>query len=166
MIKEIEHHPLKPIEISLGNFIDSMGKVEIVTGIVKLDDGSFQIAHNGWGAGTSFIPEGVLYETRPILLTEEWKVCLGIEKFDKLPKWVKYVHQAQNYFTWALEINLLEVMNWDLLPKDGNESNEIPHEVSKVKCDLCEKEWIAVRPEGLDKLECPNCGNIVNFDDV
>lgn len=38
-----------------------------------------------------------------------------------------------------------------------------PHEASKVKCDLCGKEWVAVRPEGLIKLECPNCSGINYF---
>lgn len=41
-----------------------------------------------------------------------------------------------------------------------------PHEVSTVKCDLCGKEWIAVRPEGLTELECPNCENMVQFENV
>ena len=36
-------------------------------------------------------------------------------------------------------------------------------EVSQVKCDLCSKEWTAVRPLGTEKLECPNCENIVYF---
>ena len=40
------------------------------------------------------------------------------------------------------------------------------HEVSKVKCDLCGKEWVAVRPGGLAKLECPNCGNITHFENI
>lgn len=41
-----------------------------------------------------------------------------------------------------------------------------PHEVSKVQCDLCNYQWIAVRPEGLTKLECPNCSNMVQFENV
>jgi len=41
-----------------------------------------------------------------------------------------------------------------------------PYEVSKIKCDLCNKEWVAVRTKGLTKLECPNCGNMVNFENV
>lgn len=41
-----------------------------------------------------------------------------------------------------------------------------PHEVSKVKCDLCGFGWIAVRPEGLEKLECPNCANMVYFENI
>jgi len=41
-----------------------------------------------------------------------------------------------------------------------------PHEASKVKCDLCSYEWIAVRPEGLIKLECPNCENMVHFENI
>ena len=39
-------------------------------------------------------------------------------------------------------------------------------EVSKVKCDLCGHEWVAVRPEGVLRLECPNCGNIANFENI
>lgn len=39
-----------------------------------------------------------------------------------------------------------------------------PHEVSNVKCDTCNYGWLAVRPEGLTKLECPNCGLICSFD--
>lgn len=48
----------------------------------------------------------------------------------------------------------------------GGKKKKDPHEVSKVKCDLCGKEWIAVRPEGLTKLECPNCENMVQFENV
>ena len=47
----------------------------------------------------------------------------------------------------------------------GKEVNE-PHEVSLVKCDLCGFEWIAVRPLGLDKLECKQCGNMVHFENI
>lgn len=50
--------------------------------------------------------------------------------------------------------------------QDFNFKKKDPHEVSKVKCDLCGKEWIAVRPEGLTKLECPNCENMVQFENV
>lgn len=39
-------------------------------------------------------------------------------------------------------------------------------ESSKVKCDLCNREWIAVRPEGIDRLECPNCHNIASFENI
>lgn len=39
-------------------------------------------------------------------------------------------------------------------------------EVSQVKCDLCSKEWTAVRPLGTEKLECPNCENIVYFENI
>ena len=38
------------------------------------------------------------------------------------------------------------------------------HEVSKVECYLCAYEWIAVRPDGTKKLECPLCGNITSFE--
>lgn len=41
-----------------------------------------------------------------------------------------------------------------------------PHEVSTVKCDLCGFEWVAVRPLGLDKLECKQCRNMVHFENI
>jgi formate dehydrogenase maturation protein FdhE len=41
-----------------------------------------------------------------------------------------------------------------------------PHEASRVKCNLCTYEWIAVRPLGLTELECPNCENITGFENV
>jgi len=33
-----------------------------------------------------------------------------------------------------------------------------------VVCDLCGHEWVAVYHEDCDKLECPNCENMVYFD--
>jgi len=108
--------PLHPIDICMGNFIESMGKVEMVTGIMTMQDGTYQIAHLGWHKGTSLLPDDVFVSTIPIPLTNEWKKCFGIDKY-KLPDWIKYVHECQNYFTWSLRINLHEIMNWDLLPK-------------------------------------------------
>ena len=40
------------------------------------------------------------------------------------------------------------------------------YEVSLVKCDLCSYTWVAVRPEGLIKLQCPNCNNISYFTNI
>lgn len=31
---------------------------------------------------------------------------------------------------------------------------------SRVKCDLCNHEWVAVYKCDCEKLECPNCRNI------
>jgi hypothetical protein len=56
-----------------------------------------------------------------------------------------------------------EILN---LPMSEQIENYDPHEVSKVQCDLCSHQWIAVRPEGLKRLECPNCGNLVTFENV
>lgn len=44
--------------------------------------------------------------------------------------------------------------------------NEDLWEASLVRCDLCSHEWVAVRPLGLEKLECPNCENMVYFENV
>lgn len=41
-----------------------------------------------------------------------------------------------------------------------------PHEASKVRCDLCNYEWLAVRPRGVLVLECPNCKNISSFENI
>jgi hypothetical protein len=102
----MDKEPLKPHDICLGNIIESMGQVEVVTGIIQEEKASFKIGHTGWNAGLGVIPDGVCYSTYPIPLTKEWKECFGIEKFDKLPEWIKYVHQVQNYFKWALQVNL------------------------------------------------------------
>lgn len=64
--------------------------------------------------------------------------------------------------------------DWDALGKQVKkilkEQHEYmfsdPHEVSQVKCDLCSREWTAVRPEGLTKLECPECGNMASFENI
>lgn len=35
---------------------------------------------------------------------------------------------------------------------------------SIVECDLCGYEWIAVFDPECEKLECPNCGNMVYYE--
>ena len=37
---------------------------------------------------------------------------------------------------------------------------------AKVKCDLCNYEWIAVYHKDSEKLECKNCGNMPHFEEV
>jgi hypothetical protein len=44
--------------------------------------------------------------------------------------------------------------------------NYHPHEVSKVECSVCKHSWVAVRQKGLQKLECPNCELMVDFENV
>lgn len=82
--------------------------------------------------------------------------------------------EAQNSLSQPIEENDYGSLNGcpfvycDKTPKCEGEcryAND-PHEVSKVKCDLCAKEWVAVRKEGLIELECPNCGNMVHFENV
>ncbi len=111
----MEREPLKPYEISLGNFIESMGKIEMVAEIVRREDNTFIIGHTGWNANDG-LPDGVLYSTYPIPLTDHWKVCFAIEKYE-LPEYIQYVHQVQQYFLLAFKRNLTETMDWDLLPR-------------------------------------------------
>jgi len=35
---------------------------------------------------------------------------------------------------------------------------------SEVKCDLCGHEWVASFLHGTERLECPNCENIVEYE--
>ena len=35
---------------------------------------------------------------------------------------------------------------------------------SKVKCDLCGREWIAVFHIDCEKLECPDCHNMAYYE--
>lgn len=44
--------------------------------------------------------------------------------------------------------------------------NYDPHEVSKVECCICKHSWVAVRPKGVERLECPNCKCMVDFENV
>jgi len=46
------------------------------------------------------------------------------------------------------------------------EKQEKGFEVSLTACDLCGHKWVAVRPEGLIKLEFPHCGNMVYFENI
>ena len=46
------------------------------------------------------------------------------------------------------------------------QKREIGHVASKVQCSLCSFYWIAVRPNGVEKLECPNCKNVCSYEDI
>lgn len=35
---------------------------------------------------------------------------------------------------------------------------------AKVECDICSHNWVAAYPEYADKLECPNCNQLANFE--
>lgn len=47
-----------------------------------------------------------------------------------------------------------------------NEDNKKVWRGAKVKCDLCNYEWIAVYHRDCDKLECTNCTNMSHFEEV
>lgn len=61
---------------------------------------------------------------------------------------------------------LLPEREEDFYPKNPQTSENDEHEYSKVKCDLCSYTWVAVRPAGIEKLECPNCNNICQFENL
>jgi ribosomal protein S27E len=34
----------------------------------------------------------------------------------------------------------------------------------RIKCDVCSNEWLAVYHNTSEKLECPNCENMVTYE--
>ena len=40
------------------------------------------------------------------------------------------------------------------------------YQASYVKCDICGYKWTAVRPEGTKTLECANCKQNCNFENL
>jgi hypothetical protein len=44
------------------------------------------------------------------------------------------------------------------------EDSKIEWNANQIKCDLCGHNWLGVYPEDIDRLECPNCNNMVMFE--
>ena len=71
----------------------------------------------------------------------EWlKITKGITKID-LEDLVSYIPEYEKYLA----------------------SIETGWTANYIECDLCSHKWISVYTAQLDKLECPNCTNIVTF---
>ena len=87
------------------------------------------------------------------------------EKYLGIATWVDDENIGEAFIQKNGDENLVFIADqWKLVSSEINHKD--PHEVSNVKCDLCGKEWLAVRPEGIIKLECPNCHNNVNFENI
>ena len=72
----------------------------------------------------------------------EWlKTTKGITKID-LEDLVGYIPEYEKYL----------------------EDNEEGWTANYIQCDLCSHKWTSVYPAELDRLECPNCNNMVMFD--
>jgi len=50
-----------------------------------------------------------------------------------------------------------------LIDKILNEQPEDEFMGGQIKCDLCGHDWVGVFYKESDKLECPNCGRMVNY---
>lgn len=62
-----------------------------------------------------------------------------------------------------ISLEALDGVNFtELVKKDDSDGTAY----GNVQCDICTHTWMAVRPEGLKTLECPNCGNMVRFTPV
>jgi len=46
------------------------------------------------------------------------------------------------------------------------EENEEIWTSDYIQCDLCNHKWTSVYPKELDRLECPNCSNMVMFEKI
>jgi hypothetical protein len=88
---------------------------------------------------------------------DEWrKNCIKEAK-------AKEAQQLKDFANWLQSST--EHLNHDFRDLvDEYLTNKDQHEVSKVKCDVCSYSWVAVRPLGLTKLECPNCGRLCSFE--
>lgn len=53
--------------------------------------------------------------------------------------------------------------DWTCEYKDVFDELEKRWAGGSVKCMICNHIWIAVYPDGIPKIECPNCGNMVSF---
>src|SRR5688572_6580667 len=101
----VTDEPIKPQDLSLGNFISCYGHTELVMGIVPRDNNTWWYVCHSATNQEGELPEDLLSKPYPIELTEEWRVALRIEKY-KLPDAIKYVHEAQNYLRWFAGVNL------------------------------------------------------------
>lgn len=108
----MEKPELKPKDLCLGNYIDCFGKIEVVTGVVPREQGDWFICHSGNHKLKSPIPKGIEFSGYPITLTSDWKKFLNVDKYE-FPIWVIYVHQAQNYMRWYLDMELSDNFNWE-----------------------------------------------------
>lgn len=104
---------LKPKDLQLGNFINAFGFIEMVMGLIPREDKTWYVNHTGWNSDKNKFIDGIEFSAYPISLTDNWKKCLKIDKYE-FPKWIEYVHQAQNYMKWYANVDLLEIMDWDL----------------------------------------------------
>jgi DNA-directed RNA polymerase subunit RPC12/RpoP len=74
----------------------------------------------------------------------EWlKKSKGINKID-LEDLVSYIPEYEKYL----------------------EDNDTTWRSDYIECDLCSHKWASVYPEELDRLECPNCNNMVMFEKI
>lgn len=110
---------IKPSDIQLGNFVEVLGKTEIVMGITPREDGTFFIHHSCDNQDNNPVTNGIEFRAYPISLDETWKKALNIDKY-LLPEWIKYVHEAQNYMKWYANVDLLPNVKWDIVPSKAN----------------------------------------------
>lgn len=72
-------------------------------------------------------------------------------------------HQSQSR---SYEYGQFELLGKDLTEKQIIELHEKGWLGNMVKCDLCAHEWVAVYHVDCDRLECPNCLNMVLFEEI
>ena len=49
---------------------------------------------------------------------------------------------------------------------NGDKINVHGWSVGLVECDICTHRWVGVRPANLTQLECPNCRQMAQFEEI
>jgi hypothetical protein len=101
---------------------------------------------------------GVWFDGEILLSENEQYPLLVLQVYDYLRS-LGFLIPFLNYTT-----DQIIEMKWAEYTNSGED--EGPWETSLVKCDLCSHEWVAVRPAGLEKLECPDCSNLAGFENI
>jgi DNA-directed RNA polymerase subunit RPC12/RpoP len=57
-----------------------------------------------------------------------------------------------------------EIDNEQYYNETFKKDNETEWSANYIQCDLCNHKWASVYPNELDRLECPNCSNMVMFE--
>lgn len=103
---------IRPYQISIGILISSWGKLEMVKGVTQTETG-FHVGHTGMHKHDDSIPDKVLYTCQGILLTDEWKRILKVDRV-YLPEQLKYVHQVQQWMILMYDTVITDTIDWQM----------------------------------------------------
>jgi len=88
---------MKSTELRIGNLVyDVSDRVEIIESVFS---GTLKVFVHSLSKET--LSEVLLSDIKPIPLTEEWLLRMkDNDNKTAFPDWIKYVHEAQNWYYW------------------------------------------------------------------